>query len=82
MIPLRLQQAFDTAREHSPGEVIQQPLESGETCLELWQDGYRIEALHLDEDMLEAFINLEACYRQQGASDSAVRAFLQLTQSG
>ncbi|WP_133241031.1 hypothetical protein [Kushneria phyllosphaerae] len=78
LTPVRLQRAFDTAREHFPSEVVQQPCDSGATCLELWQGGDKVDELYLDQDMLEVFINIEACYRQQGISDSAVHAFRQL----
>lgn len=82
LTPVRLQKACEAAREHFPTEVIQQPCDSGETCLELWQEEDKLDELYLDQDMLEVFINLEACYRQQGINDSAVHAFRQLSDSG
>lgn len=82
LIPARLQQACDADRAPFPCEVIQQPCDSGATCLELWQEDDKVDELYLDQDMLEVFINLEACYRQQGINDSAVHAFRQLSDSG
>lgn len=79
---VRLQQACNAAREHFPIKVIQQPCDSGAACLELWQENDKVDELYLDQDMLEVFINLEACYRQQGINDSAVHAFRQLSESG
>lgn len=82
MIPVRLQQASEAAHDHISREVVQQPLETGAICLELREDGCKVDELYLSDDMLEVFINLEACYRQQGMSDSTVRAFRQLSHSG
>ncbi|WP_456267257.1 hypothetical protein M1D97_08180 [Kushneria sp. AK178] len=79
MTSVRLQQTADAARDRTSCEVIQQPCESGEPCLELWKDGCRVESLYLSDEMMELFINLEASYRQQGMTDSAVRAFQQLS---
>ncbi len=82
MIPVRLQQVPDIDHEQAAVEVVQQPCDSGETCLELWQDGCKVDECHLCDEMFEVFINLEAAYRQQGIDDSAVRAFRQLASAG
>ena len=82
LIPVSLEQACNAASKPFPGEVIQQFRDSGAMCLELWQQGQKMDELFLDPDMLEVFINLEAHYRQQGIEDSAVRAFQRLSDTG
>ncbi|GHC19985.1 hypothetical protein GCM10010082_09730 [Kushneria pakistanensis] len=62
--------------------MVQQSCDSSATCLELWQDGHKLDELYLGDEMFEVFINLEAAWRQQGISDSAVHAFRQLACAG